>query len=107
MTDMGMLRDLQVLQNSTTGDDTIMQVLYAEAFQTLHLEMTEQFLACGLLGEYPVFQEEVEETVTEITLKVVLPTPLYQHLLRLEVVEELLYVVVGALTGQKLSGRDI
>ena len=107
MPDLCMLGDLQILQDSPAGDNAVMKVLYTEAFQTLHLEMVKQFLHSCLFGEYPVFQEEVKEAVTEKTLEVSFPATFYQHLFRLEVVQQLLHIVVGTLTGKKLSRRDI
>ena len=69
--------------------------------------MLEQFLACRLLGEHPVVEFEDAVARAEMALEVALAVVFIQHLLGREVAQELLHIVVGALPGEKLAGRDV
>ena len=61
----------QILQDGTSGDDTILQVVYTKAFQRLHIEVAIEFLVGCLLSEYPVVHFKGTQTGTEVALKVV------------------------------------
>ena len=71
MTNLRVQRLLQVLQNGSCGDDTILQVVYAKALQRLHVEVAIELLVGCLLCEYPVVHFKGTQTGTEVALKVV------------------------------------
>ena len=85
MTDTRMQRYLQILKDSSAGNNTVMQMIYAESLQVLHLEMLQQFLLGRLVGKHPVVQLKGKELRSEIAFKVVLTRSVKQNLLRLEV----------------------
>ena len=84
-----------------------MQMIYAESLQVLHLEMLQQFLFGRLVGKHPVVQLKGKELRSEIAFKVVLTRSVKQYLLRLEVAQQLLHIVVSALTSQELTRGNI
>ena len=98
-----MLRDFKVLQNGSAGNDAVVQMLHAEAFQVFHGEMAQQFLAGRLLGEHPVVEFEGEDFVAEILLEILLPCAVVEHFLRLEAAQQFFHIVVGALARQELA----
>ena len=101
------LRELKVLHDGTRGHHTAMQVVDTESLQRLRTEMLQQFLTRRLFGEHPVVEFEHTILRAEITLEVVLSLTTVEHLLRLEVAEEFLYMVVGAFTRKELTRGDI
>ena len=100
-------RLLQVLQDGASSDDTTLQMVYAKAFQRLHIEMAIEFLVGSLFGKHPVVHLEGTQTGTEVALKVVAMLAVIEHLLGLERANELLHVIVGALACQEFTCRDI
>ena len=107
---MGYLRVqrlLQILQNSTSSNNSTLQVVNAKALQRLHVEVLVQLLMGRLLCEHPVVELEGDEPIAKIVLKVVLAPSVVEHLLGLEVANKLLHIVVGSLACQKLTRRDV
>ena len=107
MIDLGMLGNLQILHDGTTGDNTILKMLYTKAFQRFGLEMSQEFLPCSLLGENPIIQFEGTISATEIFLKIILAGTVIEYLLRHEVAHQFLHIIIGSFASQELSGRDI
>ncbi len=85
MTDARMQRYLQILKDRSAGNNTVMQMIYAESLQVLHLEMLQQLLFGRLVGKHPIVQFKGKELRSEIAFKVVLTRSVKQYLLRLEV----------------------
>ena len=61
----------------------------------------------GLLSKHPVVEFEGDQTGSEIAFKVLAALTIVEHLLRLEVADEFLHIVVGSLARQELARRDI
>ena len=97
-----MLCNLQILHDSARGDNTVMQMLNAEAFQRLGFEMTEQLLTGRLLGKYPVFKFENAVTGTEETFEICLVFPIVKYLLGREVAQKFLHIVITSLACKEL-----
>ena len=95
------------MHDGTAGDDTILQVLHTETFQRLRLEMRQEFLSGGLLGEDPVIQLKGTILGTKVLLKLRLHGTIIKHLFRLEVAHQLLHIVGRTLTGEEFSRRDV
>ncbi len=107
MIDIRVLRQLEILHNSTRGDDAFLEMLHTEAFQRLRTEMLQQFLPCILLREHPVVELKDREFRAEILFKLLALRLVIEHLFRSKVTNELLHIVVGTLTGEELTRRDI
>ena len=107
MIDIRVLRQLQILHDGTRGDDAFLEMLYAEAFQRLGTEMLQQLLPGVLLREHPVVELEDRELRAEILFKLLALRLVVEHLFRREVANELLHIVVGALSGEKLTRGDV
>ena len=107
MVDVRVLRQLEILHDSTRSYDTFLQMLYTEAFQRLRTEMLQQFLSCVLLCEHPVVELKDSEFRAEILFKLLALCLIVEHFFRSKVANELLHVVVGTLTSEELTRRDI
>ena len=102
-----MLGHVEVLQDGSSRDDAVLQMLYAEAFQVLGLEMLQELLACRSFGKRPVIQLEGKKLASEIAFEHGFLAPLEQHFLGGEIIQKLVDVVKRSLGGQELAGRDI
>ena len=105
--DVGVLGELKVLHDGSRGHNAVVQMVDTETFQRLCAEMLQKFLARRLLRENPVVELKSTELCTEKTFEIGFAGPVVEHLLRLEVANELLDVVVCALTGKEFSGGNI
>ena len=97
----------QVLQDGPRSDDPTLQVVDAKSLERTDVEVLVELLMGRLLGKHPVVEFEGAEPCTEIALEVVLAPTVVEHLLGLEVANELLHVVVGTLATQELARRDV
>ena len=95
------------MQDSSCGNDAAVQMVNAEAFQRLHLEVFVELLLCGLFGKHPIIQFEGTESCTEIAFKVMAAFTVVEHLLGLERTNQLFHIVVGTLAHKEFAGRDI
>ena len=82
-------------------------MLHSEPFQRFRAEVLQELLPRVLLGEHPVVELEYGQLVAEILLEVLAPCLVVEHLLWREVANELLHVVVSALSGEELSGGNV
>ena len=78
--DIGMLGNLQILQNGARSHDTAFHLLYAKAFQRLGPKVFQQSLACTLLGKHPVFQFKNTVFGAKMSIKIALVVAVVQHL---------------------------
>ena len=85
MTDLRVLGLLQVVQDGTRGNHTVVQMVHSKALQVLHAEMLQQLGPCRLVGEHPVVEFEHTVTGAEHALEVVAPLAVVEHLLGLEI----------------------
>ena len=76
MTNLRVLCHLKILQDCTAGNDTALEMVYAEALEILHTKMLQQFLFGCLFGKYPVVELECEELGAEILFKLLLAVAL-------------------------------
>ena len=107
---MGYLRVqglLQVLQDGSSSYHTTPQVVDTKALERAHIEVLVELLVGSLLSKHPVIQFEGAETGAKVALEVVAALPVVEHLLGLEVANELLHIVVGALARKELTCRDV
>ena len=102
-----MLRNLKVLQNGTTSYHTIMQMIHTESLQVLYREMMQEFLACRLLCEHPIIEFKGEYLIPEKLFEFLLLCTVKENFLGLEIAQQFFHVIIGALTGEKLTRRDI
>ena len=79
--DIGMLSNLQILQNGARSHDTAFHVLYTKAFQRLGAKVFQQSLTCALLGKHPVFQFKDTVFGAEMGIKIALVVAVVQHFL--------------------------
>ena len=107
MVDLRMLGNLQILHDGTAGDDAILKMFHTEAFQRLGLEVSQEFLHRRLLGENPVVEFEGAVFGTEVFLEIILSGTVVEHLFRHEVTHQFLYIIIGSLAGEELTGRNI
>ena len=107
MADVRVLGEFQILHDGSRGYDAVFQVVYTESLERLRAEMLQEFLPRTLVGEHPVVKLKGAETRTEITLEVLFAGPVVEHLLGLEVAQQFLHIVVGALPGEKLARGDV
>ena len=107
MTDLCMLSHLQVLQDSTRSDNTVLQMLDSEAFQVLRFEMLQQLLTRTGFGKHPVIQFESKELASEVTFKHSPLPPFKKYLLRGKIIQELINIVERSFRCQEFTGRDI
>ena len=77
-------RLFQILQNGTSGNDTILQVVNTKALQRLHIEVAIELLVGCLLREYPVVHLKGTQTCAKVALKVMAVFAVVEHLLGLE-----------------------
>ena len=108
--DVGNLRVqrlFQILQDSTSSNDTTLQMVNAKTLQRLYVEVLEKFLMGRLFRKYPVVEFESHETIAKVTFEVVFATPIVKHLLGLEITNELLHVIVSTLAHQEFTRRDV
>ena len=87
-----MLRLFEILQDSPCGNHTIHQMIHTKAFQVLHIKVAQQFLLRSLFRKHPVVELESKVFCTKVTF---------------EFPQELLHIILCALTCQKLTSRDI
>ena len=85
MTDLRVLGLLQVVQDGTCGNHTVVQMVHSKALQVLHAEVLQQLGPCRLVGEHPVVELEHTVTGAEHALEVVAPLTVVEHLLGLEI----------------------
>ena len=104
MSHLRVLGHFEVLKNGSTGNDTVFQVVHAEALQVSHRKVAEQFLARCLVGKHPVVEFKRKVPRAEIALKVHLPALFKEHFLGLEVAQQLFHMVVGTLSGEEFTG---
>ena len=105
--DVCMLCLVQIIEDSTRGDDAQCQVLHAETFQVLGLKMLQQPVVRRLTREDPVVEFEDKVTRTESLLELLLVAPLDQDLLRRKVIQQLVDIIDRAFRCQELACRDI
>ena len=101
------LRHLQILQYGSCRRHAEVQMVYAEALQRCGAKVGEQFLSRALLGEHPVVELEDTPLGAETLLKLALQLSVVQHFLRLYAAQKFLYVVERALTREELARRDV
>ena len=77
-------RLFQILQNGTSGNDTILQVVNTKALQRLHIEVAIELLVGSLFGKHPVVHLKGTQTCTEVALKIVAVFAVVEHLLGLK-----------------------
>ena len=82
-------------------------MIHAETFQRLHFEMRREFLQGGLLSKHPVVQDVGEILVAKRALEQLTLATFVEYFFRLEVGQEFFYVVVGSLSGEKLTRGDV
>ena len=82
---VGVLGDVEVVQQRARGDDAQFEVLHAEAFEVLGAEVAQQPFGGRLLGEYPVVELEGEVTVAEVLLELLAVAALEEYLFGLEI----------------------
>ena len=104
---LGMLRLLQILQNSPCGNDSSMQMINTEAFQVLHIKVSQQLLLGSLICEYPVIKLEGEVFGAKEAFKVLFASPVEEDLLGREITQELLHIVCRSLASEELTCGDI
>ena len=90
-------RLLQVLQDGSSSYDATLQVVDTKALHRLDVEVLVELLVSRLLREHPVVHLVGAQTGAEVACKVNLAPSVVEHLLGLEVANELLHVVVSAL----------
>ena len=102
-----MLCHLQVLQDDTCRHHCARHVLYAEALQAGHLEVAQEFLSGGLLGEGPVVELEGDVACAERPFEHAFLAALVEHFLGGEGGHELVDVVGCAFRDEELAGADV
>ena len=107
MTYLRVLRYFQILQDGTSSHKSAAQMIHAEAFHCLHLEVFQQLLIGCLFRKHPVIELEGDKTRAEVTLKVTLTLTVEEHLLGLETAQQLLHIIVGTLANQVFACRDV
>ena len=108
--DMAYLRVLglfEVLQDGTCRYHTSLQMIDTKALQVLDIEMAQEFLLRGLLCKHPVIELEGEVFRAKEPFKVLFPRPVVQDLLRREIAQEFLHVVLRTFARQELARGDI
>ena len=107
MTNLVVLRHLQILKNCTRSHDTVLEVFHPKTFQVLCLEMFQKLFAGRGFIEHPILQLECKELASEIPLKHAASTPFEQHFFRSEIVQQLIDVIKISFRGQKFTCRNI
>ena len=107
VSDLRMLRHIQVLQNSPGSNDTVFKMLYSETFQILCFKVLQQFLAWTGLCKSPIVQFESKEFVSEIPFEHTPFATFEKHLFRTEIIQQFIYIIKRAFRRQKFTGRDI
>ena len=107
MRDMCVLGQFQILHDGPCGNDAVAQVVHAKTLEVLGFEMLEKLLSRRLVGEDPVVEFKGDEFGAKLLFEVLLARAVVEHLLRLEVAQEFLHIVVVALSGEKLSRGNI
>ncbi len=107
MPNLRMLRHDEVLQDGSRSYDAVLEMLYTEAFQVLHLEMLQQLLPGRGLGKHPVVQLESEELAAEVSLEHQALATLEKHFFRSKIVQQLVHIVERSLSRQKFARRYI
>ena len=85
--DLVMLRHIQILQNSSGSNDTILQMFHSETFQVLGFEMFQQLFAGRRFGKYPVVQLEGKELTAEVTFEHRFLSPFEQDFFRGKIIQ--------------------
>ena len=85
MSDMGMLRYLQILQYGSCRDESCLEVFHSESLHRLDIEVCVELLSCCLLGKHPVVHLVGEEPCAEVFFEEVLSASLDDYFLRLEI----------------------
>src|SRR5574344_1636996 len=102
-----MLCYFQILHDRTRRDYTLMKMIYAETFQVLCPEMRIQLLARVLFRKYPVIHFEHTIMRTEILLKRRLILSVIQYFLWREIAQQLIHIIISALSCEELTCRNI
>ena len=97
MTDVCVLRHLQILHDGTCSHHAKREMLHTEALERLRSEMLEKLLTRTLLRKHPVVQLERTPPVAEAVLEFTLHLTVMQHLLGLERHQQLLHIIRRAL----------
>ena len=101
------LRLFKVLQDGSSSDGAILQMIHAKTLQVLHVEMFQQLLARRLVCKHPVVKFEGKEPVAESLFELLLLTPFIEHFLWREIPQEFLYIVLCPFPSQEFARRDI
>ena len=106
--DVGVLREVEIVQHGSRGDDGRWHVVDPEALQVTGLEVLEQAVARSLLGKNPVVELKGEVlAVAEGVGKALAVAALDEHLLGRKVDQQLVDIVGRALRGDELARRDV
>ena len=66
MTDLVMLSHIEILQDCSRGNDTILQMFHTESLQILRFEVLQQLFAGGSFRKDPVVQFKGKELASEV-----------------------------------------
>ena len=107
MSYLHMLCHHQILQDSSTGRDTISKVFYAKAFQSLYFKVFQQLLPTGSLIKHPVFQLESIIFIAEVLFKQLSFASLEDNLFRGKVTQQFVDIFIVPLSCKELACRNI
>ena len=107
MTNLVVLRHLQILENRSRSHNTVLEMFHPKTFQVLCLKMLQKLFTGRCFIEYPILQLECKELASKIPLKHASSTPFEQHFFRSKIVQQLIDVIKISFSGQKFTRRNI
>ena len=104
MTDLVMLSHIQILQDCSRGNDTILQMFHTESLQILRFEVLQQLFASGSFRKDPVVQFKGKELTSEVAFEHASFAPFEQDFFRTEIVEQFVDVVKRTFCCHEFAG---
>ena len=104
---LGVLCDVEVVQDGTACDDGIVHAGDAEALEVARLEVLQQAVVGSLEGEHPVLEFKRQVTRRERSGKALAVAALDKYLLGREIDQQFIDVLLVALSGEELARADV
>ena len=107
VTQLGVLGDVEIVEDGTAGDDGIVHARDTEALEVLCLKVLQQAVVGGVKGEDPVLQVKRQVARREGSGKALTVAALDEHLLRGEIHQQLVHILFPTLGSKKFTRTDV
>ena len=107
MLDLGVLSEVEVMQNGTGCHHPLFHIRHAKALQRLRLKVAKQAFHGAVEAHHPIIEFESEHPRIKSVGKFVATAALNQHLFRGEIIEQLIHIFRATLGSKKFAGGNI